>query len=139
MPETKKTQVEHPLKDLMEMVIGKASDSGSSLPVTIFLLAALVIGISFVGIKSALTKRKAAKAARELRKLKEEKAQAVENVQLEENAQKKDEAQKRLRVLQKKEATLANQLLDHKLKHDSYVKDLRSVTSWDDITIVDGR
>ena len=135
---TEKVEETSPIQDIMDTIAGR-SEKGASWPVMFFLLAALVIGVSVVGLKVAFTKRKAAKLARELRTLKEEKICAAEDARIKENEEKAKAAHVRLRELHKKEVALAHELLDNKVAHSSYVKELESVTSWDDIMIVGGR
>lgn len=130
----------HPLHDIMDAVTGRAKESEkASWPVTLFLLAGLVIAISFLGIKLAMAKRKAAELAIKMRRAEEEKARAEEDAKLKENKDEQKEAWTRVRERSKEILSLKAQMIVRMKKHEQAVKDLQAITSWDDFVVVDDR
>jgi len=130
--------VESELKQLMDKVAGAKGDQ-SSWPATVALLAVFVIVLAVLGIKLALTKRKAAQLASDLRRAQEEKIAAEENAKLAANEMMRKDAEEMIKDAQARAETLNNELDAHKVTHDEYVKQLQSISSWEELVVVDGR
>jgi len=142
MPELQpQAETESLLKSLMDKVSGGEGESekASSLPVTLVIIGILVVIVSIIGIKLAFAKRKAAELASKLRKAEEEKAQAVENAKLAENSNARQTSWEEIKALDIEIQELHKQIDARRLAHEETAKELKSITSWDDIKIVDGR
>ena len=129
----------HPLQDVTDMVSGKEDGIKASWIVTFFLIAGLVVGISIIGIKLVLAKRKAVELAAKIRKAEEEKKQAEENVKLSENDTARQTAREEVKAFSKEVLGLKAQMAKRQVDHEKSVEELQGITSWDDIIVVDGR
>lgn len=129
----------HPLRDVTDMVSGKESGTRASWIVTLFLIAGLVVGISIIGIKLVLAKRRAAELAAKIRKAEEEKKQAEENIKLANNTTARQAAQEEVKALSKEILGLKAVMAKRETAHKENVKELEGITSWDDFIVVDGR
>jgi len=128
------------LSGLMKQISGDGEDSKSaSFPVTMVLVGIVVLIVSFIGIKMALAKRKAAELAYKIRKIEEEKAQAEEKVKLGKNSTARLAAKDEVKALQREILGLKAKMAMRAANHTEAVDKLRSITSWDDIEIVDAR
>ena len=126
------------LKKLLDSVAGSKGEA-SSWPVTVFLLSFFVIILSILGIKLALTKRKAADLARRLREQEELNIVAKENEKLATSAEERASTQEVIKEIEIEVAGLRDEIAASKIVHEEYVKELQSVSSWDDIIVVDAR
>jgi hypothetical protein len=126
------------LQELMDRVAGAKGDP-SSWPVTLFLLGLLVVILSVVGIKLALTKRKAAELARKLREQEEVAKASKEDEKLASNEEVRLEAEKVTQEAQQQVQGFKDELAARKVSHEEYVRELQSITSWDDVVVVDAR
>lgn len=131
-------EVKTGLQKLMDQVAGVGGDQ-ASWPAAVFLISIFVIVLSIVGIQLALTKRKAAQLASDLRKAQEAQKEAEENAKLAADAAAQKDAQQVIADAQAKVTALQADLDSRKIDHDSYVKELQSVISWDDVVVVDAR
>jgi len=127
-----------PLNDLMDLVTG-AKGNKSSWPVTLFLVAGLVIVASIFGIQMALQKRKAAELVAKYREELEKERQARENEKLAQNDVERAAAKKAIEEAQKNYESLTKSVDDLAKAHEEKVKELSSITSWDDIVVIDSR
>jgi len=126
------------LKKLLDSVAGSKGEA-SSWPATIFLLSFFVIVLSILGIKLALTKRKAADLARRLREQEEMNVVAKENEKLATSAEERAGTIEVIKEIETEIAGLKDEITASKITHEEYVKELQSVSSWDDIVVVDAR
>jgi septal ring factor EnvC (AmiA/AmiB activator) len=138
MPDAQPQTEESGLKKLLDSVSGSKGEA-SSWPVTVFLLSFFVIVLSILGIKLALTKRKAADLARKLREQEELNTVAKENEKLADSAESRADAQAVIKELETEISGLKDEITASKVTHEEYVKELQSVSSWDDIVVVDAR
>jgi hypothetical protein len=130
----------HPLHDIMDMVTGRAKESEkASWPVTLILLAGLVITISILGLRLAMSKRKAAELAVKVRRAEEEKKRVVEAKELEENAHTREALEKKSQDITGKILGIKAQMALRMQKHKEAADGLRSVTSWDEVVVFDAR
>ena len=129
------------IKDLMDRIAGQGEESKgqSSFPVTIVLVGILVIFISILGIKLAWAKRKAAELAIQVRRAEEEKKRAKENVRLGDNATARQAASEEAKAREKEILSLKARLAKRQSDKDVMAEELKAVTDWDDIKVVDGR
>jgi len=128
------------LQKILDSVSGSSEGgSPSSWPVTVFFLSLFVIILAVLGIKMALTKRAAAETARKLRKQLEDERQARENAKLAENDEARREAQEVIADAVARVAGLKQEMAVRQVAHEEYVKELQSISSWDDIVVVDRR
>lgn len=141
MPDEKEPlKEENLLSGLMKQVVGsEGGNSPSSFPVTMVLIGIVTLIISFMGIKLALAKRKAAQLAVQVRRSEEEKKRIKEEMQLAENSEKRQAAQEEIQELTKEILGLKAQIAKRQAAHLEYVDGLKGVTSWDDIVVVDSR
>jgi hypothetical protein len=126
------------LQRLLDTVAGTGGDK-SSWPATVFLLTIFIILLSVLGIKLALTKRKAAELASELRSVKEKETEAAENAKMAQNEIERTNAAETVKDAQLHIDEIKEGLQQAQAEHQQYVKELQSVTNWDQINIVDGR
>jgi hypothetical protein len=126
------------LQKLMDQVAGVKGDQ-ASWPAAMVLISIFVLVLSVLGIKLALTKRKAAQLASDLRKAQEAQKEAEENAKLAADTAAQQDAQQVIMDSQAKVEAIQSDLDARKIDHDAYVKELQSVTSWDDIVVVDNR
>jgi uncharacterized protein YxeA len=128
------------LSDLMNQIAGSGEDGKSpSFPVTMVLIGIMVLVLAVVGIKMAFAKRRAAELAYKIRKAEEEKAQAEEDVKLGENSEARYVANEEVKARQREILNLKAKMALRTAAHKNEVKKLESVTSWDDIEVVDAR
>jgi glucose-6-phosphate-specific signal transduction histidine kinase len=132
------TPDESGLKKLMDQVAGAKGDA-SSWPVTIFLLSIFVIILSILGIKLALTKRRAAELARKLREQEEAAKQAKENEAMAGNEEARKDAQEVIKDVEARVAAIQSDMDARRVAHEEYVKELKSISDWDQIVVVDAR
>lgn len=141
MPEREeKSEAEGLLSGLMSKIAGSGEDkSPSSFPVTLVLVGFMVLVLSVFGIRMALAKRKAAQLAAKVRKIEEEREQARENEKLADNSTARQTAKEEVAALGKEILQLKARMARRHTEHRKDVEELKSVTSWDDIMIVDAR
>jgi len=133
-------QVKGLLSSLMDSITGVGEgQKPSSTPVTLVLVGLVVLLISVFGIRMALAKRKAAQLAAKIRKIEEEKEQAKEKEKLAENSAARQTAKEEVAALGKEVLGLKAKIASRHAEHKKDVEELKSVTSWDDILIVDAR
>jgi len=142
-PEEKKeeSQAGDIVSSLMKRIAGGGEEAAksSSFPVTLVLVGILVLVISIFGIRMAFAKRKAAELAAKIRKIEEEREQAKEKEKLAENSAARLAARDEVKALGKEILGLKAKMAHRQSAHEKEVEKLRSVTSWDDIVIVDAR
>jgi len=126
------------LKKLLDSVAGSKGES-SSWPATVFLLSFFVIILSILGIKLALTKRKAADLARRLREQEELNIVAKENEKLSTSEEERASTQEVIKEIEIEVAGLKDEITASKVTHEEYVKELQAISSWDDIVVIDAR
>jgi septal ring-binding cell division protein DamX len=128
------------LSGLMDQIAGIGEGKKpSSFPVMMVLVGIVVLVVSLMGIRMALAKRKAAKLAFKIRKAEEAKAQAEENEKLAENANARAAARSEMKTLQREILSLKAKMVKRTVEHQKEVDQLRAVTSWDDIEVIDAR
>ena len=138
--ESKEPQAEGLISSLMGKITGTGEgNSPSSFPVTLVLVGFMVLVLSIFGIRMALAKRKAAQLAAKIRKIEEEREQAKEKVKLADNSTARQTARDEATALGKEILGLKARMAKRHSEHREEVKELESVTSWDDIVIVDAR
>lgn len=126
------------LKKLLDSVAGTGADK-ASWPATVFLLSLFVLILSFLGIKLALAKRKAAELAAQLRLQQEVAKAAKEDEKMAHNAEEREYAQGVIKETNETIVALQDEIYQRKIEHDDYVRELESVSSWDDIIVVDSK
>ncbi len=129
---------------LLSALMGAITGTGegqkpSSFPVTMVLIGFVVLVISVFGIRMALAKRRAAQLTAKIRKIEEEKEQAKEKEKLAENSTARQAAREEVSALGKEILKLKARIAKRHVDHEKDVEELKSVTSWDDILIVDRR
>jgi hypothetical protein len=139
-PEEQKSEEENLLSGLMKQISGGGEgEKSSSFPVTMVLLGVVVLIISLMGIKLALAKRQAAKLAVQVRRTEEEKKRVKEKLELSNNSTERQAAQEEIQALGKEVLGLKAKIVLRQSEHRKNVDELKGLTSWDDIVIVDGR
>lgn len=138
MPDQNSQEEKPGLQKLLDQVAGSGGDK-ASWPVAIFLISIFVLLLSILGVKLALTKRAAAETAKKLREELEREKQARENEKLADNAESRREALEIMEEAEVKIAELQNSMDARRAEHEDYVKELQSVTTWDQIVVVDAR
>lgn len=134
-----KEQAEDLISGLMKRIAGDGEDkkSSSSFPVAMVLLGIVVLIISFMGIKLAWAKRKAAELAVQVRRAEEEKKRAKEDLELANNSAEREAAQGEIEALTVEVLELKKEIADRQVQHTKDMKQLEGVTSWDDVIVVD--
>ena len=139
MPEpSKQPDVKSSLQKLLDQVAGTGGDK-ASWPVAVFLIAIFVLILSVLGIKLALTKRAAAETAKKLREQLEAERQARENEKLAVNEEVRKDALEIVKDAEAKVTALQNEMDARRVVHEEYVKELQSISSWDEIIVIDAR
>ena len=126
------------VQSLMDKISGQAGNQ-ASWPVMLLLLALLVIVFSVAGIKLALARRQAADLAAKLRKSEEDAKQAQENAKLAANQLDRETAQTISDAATLQVEALHKSLEEQRQAHEARVKDIKAVTDWDSLVVVDGR
>jgi len=126
------------VQSIMDKISGQAGNK-ASWPVMLFLLGLLVLVFSILGIKLALARRQAAELAAKLRKAEEVAKQEQEKVQLANNALDRETAQLAADAAQLQVEDLHQLLEAQRLAHEEKVREIKGVTSWDNLVIVDKR
>lgn len=116
-----------------------STDKAVSTPTALILIGFVVLLISIFGIRMALAKRKAAQLAAKVRKIEEEREQAKEKEKLADNSTARQAARDEVAALGKEILQLKAKMARRHTDHKKDVEELKSVTSWDDILIVDAR
>lgn len=129
---------EHPIHELVNMMSGQGG-SKASWPVTLFLIAALVIAISILGIRLAMAKRKAAELASKARRAEEAQIQANEKKGMAKNKEERLAAKAEFKAASAKAKKIKQEVAKTRARHNTLVKDMTAVTSWDDVQVVDRR
>lgn len=137
--EPEQQQAENLIGSLMDRIAGSGEKASSSGPVTLVLLGLLVLVVSILGIKLAWAKRKAAELAVQVRRAEEEKKRAEENAKLAENSTTRQAAQEEIKALSKDVLGLKARMAKRHSEQKELAEQLKPVTSWDDIVVVDGR
>lgn len=131
------------LSNLVESIAGspkeEKSSTGTSFPVAIILIGVVVLIVSVLGIMLVLARRKAARLAAQVRKLEEEKLQLKENQLLEENEEKRAKGEAIIKATEEKIAKTEEALEEVNALGRARAESLASVTTWDDLTVVDKR
>lgn len=140
MPPEEKPKEENLLSDLMKQIAGDGEDKkSSSFPVTMVLIGVVVLIVSLMGIKLALAKRQAAKLAVQVRRAEEEKKRVKEKLKLSENSTERQTAQEEIKALGKEVLGLKARIATRQAAHRRHVDDLKGLTSWDDVVVLDSR
>jgi len=140
MSEEKKEDSAGLLNSLIDQISGSKEDqSKASFPVMWILLGAVVIIISIMGIRLALAKRKAAQLAWKLAKVEEENETAKENERLAESSLARQTARLEQEALKREAEQLRAKIEDRRKAAAEEAEQLKSITSWDDIKVVDAR
>jgi uncharacterized protein HemX len=138
--QTDKPDEKSGLQKILDSVAGSGEGgSPSSWPVTLFFLSLFVIILAVLGIKMALTKRAAAETARKLRKQLEDERQAKENAKLADNETARRDAQEVIKDIETQITELKSEMGARQVMHEEYVKELSSISSWDQLVVVDAR
>jgi hypothetical protein len=124
------------LQKLLDSAAG--TEEKSSLPVAAFFIGIFVLILAILGIKMVLTKRAAAETARKLREQLEAERQAHENAKLADNDAQRKDAEEVIRDAMARVTELQNEMDARRVAHEEHVKELSSITSWDQI-VVDAR
>jgi hypothetical protein len=134
MPDDKKTG----LQTLLGEISG-VGETKASWPATLFLIGFLVLLVSLLGIKLALTKRKAADLAKDLREKNEEIARAKEAEKLTKNEEERTRAHIVLIDSESKVNQIKLDMEKYRVDHEACMYELSSISNWDDIIVVDDR
>jgi hypothetical protein len=126
---------------LMKAIVGppETGKGAASWPATLILVGLLVLFVSILGIQLALSKRKAAKLAAEVRQLEEEKTRLQEEAKLISNEEIRTAAYEAVRGYTQEILDLKARLALREKRHVDAAKGLQSITSWDDIVVVGRR
>ena len=138
MTDAGKPEEKSGLQKLLNSVTGTGAEK-ASWPVAVFLLSLFVIILSFLGVKLALAKRKAAELASQLRLQQEVATVAKEDEKMASNDTERQHARAVIEEVNEVITDLQKELDARKAEHDGYVKELESVAGWEGITVVDSR
>ena len=99
----------------------------------------VVLFISILGIKLALAKRKAVELAIQVRRAEEEKKRVEEAIKLNENSDIRQVIQEEIKTCQKEVLRLKARMAKRQSIQKEIADQLKSITSWDDIIIIENR
>lgn len=128
--------------DLIKSAVrGAVGSGGRTVPLllAIFLIAALVFGVSVACIKVLFSRRKVEKIMSKMRLADEKKIQELENEELAESEEARAAARERIVDIEEEVRALKESIQERRKDHARLVKGLESVVSWDDLTILDKR
>ena len=140
MPDSEEKSEKNLLSDLMKQIAGDGEDKkSSSFPVTMVLVGVVVLIVSLMGIKLALAKREAAKLAVQVRRAEEEKKRVKEKIELSNNSTERQTAQEEIKALTKEIFNIKARIATRHASHRRRVDELKGLTSWDDVIVLDSR
>lgn len=121
---------------LMKKITSRGEGEGRGSSITTLVLSIFVaLIVAFVSFRAAWQKRKAAKLAAELRKLKLQKEHEAYKAIMAEEETKKAKSRARLEELEKDISSRELRLKKLEERHQKLVKELDSISSWDQVTI----
>ena len=138
MSKDHQNQAKNLIGSLMNQIAGQGEKS-SSWPVMLIFLSVFVIFISILGIKLAWAKRVAVKLAIQVRRVEEEKKRVEEDAKLSENSVVRQAAQEKITTCTKEVLKLKAQIAKRYSEQKEMADQLKSITSWDDIVVVNIR
>lgn len=131
------------LVKLVETVSGSSkeekSSTGVALPIALILLGLVVVGFAVLGIMLVMARRKAAALAAQVRKLEEDKLQAIEEIKLAENEKARFDSGLKVDELKGQIEKLRSQLDQLQTENKARAETLSKITNWDDLIVVDRR
>lgn len=125
-------------RSMVGKVVGSSGRTTSLLP-ALLIVAVLVLTVSVICVKVLFSRRKVGKMMREMRLADEEKIQALEDEVMAECGEERAAAQEVAEAAEDKVTRLKDQIRERRAKHAALMSELRAVTNWDDLDVIDAR